>query len=435
MGRRTSSPAQFGHTPFNRVATQSLQNVHSNEQIQARIESGGRSPLQHSQPGLSNNIAQIIAERTAASEYRRSSLQALGSPRARRAPVTLPRPPAAAGIWFSLSMNAPLPTTFPKLVHSFFGDYLPRQRGLSSCTVASYRDAFLLFLGFVQSRSAKPAESVTLTDFTPEQILAFLEHLEQERRNTIHSRNIRLAALRAFLKFAAPWDVSPLHGITRSLEVPAKRFIRPKPDFLSRVHMLAVIGTPDGTWLGHRDHMLLSLLYNTGATVSEIVALRVADMQLGDEARVRIAGKGGRRFVPLWPATIATVKSWLTMNPQFNADSLIVPNQLGKAMTSSCVRRRILLAARRAARHEPELARRRISPRVIRHTAAMHLLQCGTDVSLITRWLGHQNPATMHNHARAYRLGDGSAARVPHAEALAARTRASGSLLEFLKAL
>jgi site-specific recombinase XerD len=400
------------------------------------VESGGRSPSQHSQPGLSSNIAEIIAEAATASECRGPSPPTLISSLANALSSHSPRRPAATGIWFSLSMYAPLPTTFPSLVQAFFGDYLPRQRGLSSCTVASYRDAFLLFLSFVQSRSAKPAESVTLSDFTPEQILAFLEHLEQERRNTVHSRNIRLAALRAFLKFAAPWDLSPLNGIARSLEVPAKRFIRPKPDFLSRAHILALIGTPDGTWLRHRDHMLLSLLYNTGATVSEIVAVRVADMELDDAARVRIAGKERRRFVPLWPATIATAKSWLTMNPQFNADSLIVPNQHGEAMTSSCVRRRILLAAQRAARHEPELARRRISPRLIRHTAAMHMLQCGTDVSQITRWLGHENPATMHNHARAYRdLNNRAAPGLQKAAASPTRTRAPDSLLEFLKAL
>jgi site-specific recombinase XerD len=259
-------------------------------------------------------------------------------------------------------MSTTLPTTFPALVESFFGDYLPHRRGLSSYTVASYRDAFLLFLSFVQSRCAKAAESVTLSDFAPEHIVAFLEHLEQERRNTVHSRNIRLAALRAFLKFAAPWDVSPLRGIARSLEVPAKRFVRPKQDFLSRAQMLALIGAPDGSWLSHRDHMLLSLLYNTGATVSEIIALRVADVDLDEEARVRIAGKERRGFVPLWPVTVATLRSWLAMNPRFGADSLLVPNQHGEAMTAACV------------------------PRLIRHTAAMHLLQRGTDVSLITRW-------------------------------------------------
>jgi site-specific recombinase XerD len=327
--------------------------------------------------------------------------------------------------------------SFPALVQQFFCQHLTEQRGLSPCTVASYRDAFMLFLEFVQTLHTKPAEAVTLADFTPELIQAFLDHLEHERGNTVHSRNIRLAALRAFLKFAARCDESARHGIERSLHVPMKRFVRPKPEFLSRAQILAVIGVADGSWLSQRDHMLLSLLYNTGATVSEIIALRVSDMAL-DAAPpcVRLGDPGRLRSVPLWSATMKEIQQWLQLNPQLCPASIMLPNQHGGPMTPSSVRQRLALAVRRAAVQQPELARRSVSPRSIRHTAAMHLLQCGTDVSLITQWLGHENPVTMHNHARAYRDTQRVVLqRLTRADAAIGRAAVGNSLMEFLKAL
>jgi site-specific recombinase XerD len=334
-------------------------------------------------------------------------------------------------------MLAQPPICFPALVQQFFCEHLTRQRGLSPCTVASYRDAFMLFLEFVRTLQTKPAEAVTLTDFTPEMIQAFLDHLEHERGNTVHSRNIRLAALRAFLKFAAPCDESARRGIERSLDVPMKHFVRQKPGFLSRAQMLAVIGVADGSWLSQRDHMLLSLLYNTGATVSEIIGLRVSDMVL-DAAPpcVRLGDKGRQRSVPLWSTTVKEIQQWLQRNPQLCPASAMLPNQHGGPMTPSSVRQRLALAVRRAAAQQPDLARRSVSPRSIRHTAAMHLLQCGTDVSLITRWLGHENPVTMHNHARAYRdTQHGAPGRVAEPDAAMGPSAVGSSLLEFLKAI
>ncbi len=300
-------------------------------------------------------------------------------------------------------MTAPAPTCLSALVQSFFGEHLSRERHLSPRTIASYRDALRLFLEFVHAQTRKSLSHIELADFTPERVGAFLDHLEFERHNSIHSRNVRLAALRAFLKFAAPRDSSPLRAIERSLAVPMKRFARSTPGFIPRSQVLAIIGAADGTWLGHRDHVLLSLLYNTAATVSEIVQLQVGHVVLEHAPRVHF-GEGRRaRSVPLWPSTVQALRAWLALNPHFGPGSIIVPNQRGCAMTATCVRRRLALAVRRAAAQDPELLRRRISPRAIRHSAAMHLLQIGTDLKVITRWLGHDTPATMSNHARAYR--------------------------------
>src|ERR1700691_3152784 len=288
-------------------------------------------------------------------------------------------------------MTARHPSYLDTLMQAFFGQYLPHQRGLSERTVESYRDAFRLWLEFIQAHERKSAADVELSDFTPETIQAFLNHLESERRNSVHSRNLRLVALRA---------------IERSLAVPLRRFVRPKPELLSREQMQAIIGVPDGSWIGHRDHMLLSLLYNTAATVSEIIHLRVQDVLLdgadGDWVQLR---RGQRtRSVPLWPATAAALRHWLALNPHWSASAMLLPNRRGTAMTATCIRRRLARAVRNAGAHEPGLARRRISPRGIRHSAAIHLLQRGTDIGLVTHWLGHNTPATMHNHARTYRI-------------------------------
>ena len=300
-------------------------------------------------------------------------------------------------------MTARPTACFSELMQVFFNDYLPHQRSLSPRTIESYRDALRLLLEFIESRDGKSSAHVELADLTPEVIQAFLTHLEQVRHNSIHSRNIRLAAVRGFLKFAAPWDASPRHAISQALRVPMTRFVRPKPDFLSREQMQSIIGSHDGSWIAQRDHLLLSLLYNTAASVSEIVRLRVDQIQLDGAGCIHFRGTRRARTVPLWPSTVTALEHWLAANPAFEKHSILLPNQRGAAMTATCIRRRLAIAVRRASRSDPQLASRRISPRTIRHTASMHLLQRGTDLGQITRWLGHDTPATMHNHARAYR--------------------------------
>ncbi len=160
--------------------------------------------------------------------------------------------------------------------------------------------------------------------------------------------------------------------------------------YLSREEMLAVIGTPDGSWLSQRDHVMFLLMYNTGARVSEIVGISVGEVILNDGAAcVHLHGKGRKqRSVPLWRSTVKAVRAWLRANPQFEATSPLLPNRNGKAMTRSNVAKRLVLAARAAAAQYPRLTKQRVSPHTIRHTTAMHLLQAGVDISVIALWLG-----------------------------------------------
>jgi site-specific recombinase XerD len=238
-------------------------------------------------------------------------------------------------------------------------------------------DAFMLFLDFAQTHCAKSPTAMAMADITPELILAFLDHLEQERHNTVRSRNARLAALRVFLKFASHRDVASMQVIERALGVPMKRFERPMLGFLSREEMLAVIGTADNSWISQRDHLLLSLLYNTGARVSEIIGVQLSDVVLDGAAFVHLHGKGRKqRSVPLWRSTAKEIRAWMKLNPQFCASSALLPNRDGEAMTRDNVTKRLALAVRAATKMNAGLANHTISPHTIRHYVPFRTMSC-----------------------------------------------------------
>jgi site-specific recombinase XerD len=264
--------------------------------------------------------------------------------------------------------TAPHPVSFASLVQQFFTEYLVTQRALSPRTIASYRDAMLLFLDFAHKRLGKMPTALNLADIEPDLILAFLDHLEQQRHNSVRSRNLRLTALRAFLKFAARRDVSSFYVIERALGVPMKRFERPILGFLSREEMLAVMGQPGDTWTSQRDHLLLAMLYNTGARGSEIIGVKVSDVVMDESACVHLRGKGRKqRSTPLWKSTVQEIRAWLGRNPTLGADAALLPNREGHAMTRCNVTQRLDIAVARAAKVHSSLLNRSISPHTIRH--------------------------------------------------------------------
>ncbi len=327
--------------------------------------------------------------------------------------------------------------SFPSLVQQFFTEYLVTQRALSPHTVASYRDALMLFLDFAHVRLGKAPTELCLADIEPDLILAFLDHLEQQRNNTVRSRNLRLTALRAFLKFAARRDVSSLHAIERALGVPMKRFERPMLGFLSREEMLAIIGEPGDTWTSQRDHLLLTMLYNTGARVSEIIAVRIADVVLEASPCVHLRGKGRKqRAVPLWKSTVHEIRTWLQHNPTLGADAPLLPNRKGRAMTRANVNQRLDIAVGRAAKIHRNLVKRRISPHSIRHSTAMHMLQSGVAFSVIALWLGHENMSTTHRYVEAdLAMKDKALARLQEPDTKIHRYHPPDVLMQFLQGL
>ena len=337
-----------------------------------------------------------------------------------------------------MSKRTKLPPSFPALVQAYFGEYLTQQRALSPQTIAAYRDGFVLFLAFAEARLGKAPSAMSLADITPELIVAFLDHLERQRHNSVRSRNARLAALRSFLKFAGHRDVASLHVIERALGVPVKRFERPMFGYLTRDEVLAIIGEPGDSWLNQRDHALFLLMYNTGARVSEIIGITVADAVLDPSAAcVHLHGKGRKqRSVPLWRSTVKALRAWLHVNPQFEVTSPLLPNRDGKGMTRSNVAKRLSLAVSAAAVQYPHLMQQRVSPHTIRHTTAMHLLQAGVDISIIALWLGHESSVTTHQYVEAdLAMKERALARLHEPDAKIQRYRAPDSLLNFLKTL
>jgi site-specific recombinase XerD len=329
------------------------------------------------------------------------------------------------------------PPSFAALVQSFFTEHLTQQRAMSPRTVATYRDGFVLFLDFATTHLRKQPTTMKLQDITPALILAFLDHLERDRGNAVRTRNARLAALRAFLKFAGHRDVNALHVVEQALGVPMKRFERPMLGFLSREEMLAIIGKPRPSWTSQRDHLLLHMLYNTGARVSEIIGVRLADVVLDGAACVHLHGKGRKqRTMPLWRSTVKAVRSWLRFNPDLLPASALLPNRDGHTMTRTNVAQRLALAVTAATPKIPSLRDRHISPHTIRHTTAMHLLQSGESIDGIALWLGHESPTTTHQYTEAnLAMKEKALARMQDPDTTTRRFRASDSLLKFLKSL
>jgi site-specific recombinase XerD len=329
-------------------------------------------------------------------------------------------------------------TTFGSLLQQFFIERLMQQRHASPCTIATYRDCFRLLLAFGEERLRKRPANILLQDLNPTFILEFLEHLEKRRHNSIRTRNARFAAIRAFLHYAAAKEPSAL-AITQSvLAIPLKRFERPLVGFLPREQIQAILDAPDpGTWSGRRDRVMLSTLYNTGARVSELIHLRTTDLSFESSPAVRILGKGRKeRQVPLWPSTARQIKRWLQGEKRSGPEQSLFPNRMGGVLTRTSVAERLELAAQKAARKYPELTQRRITPHVVRHSLAMHLLQVGVDISVIALWLGHESPATTHMYVEAdLAMKERALKNLRAPQSTSVRYRPPDRVLEFLQSL
>jgi len=279
-------------------------------------------------------------------------------------------------------------------LQTFFTDHLIRHRHVSENTVMAYRDAWRLFLQFLQSRRGKRPSILTVEELTVADVLAFLDESEAERGNTASTRNARLAALRSAVKYALernPTLPMAVHGI---LAIPVKRTPRKMLGFMTRPEVDAVLAAPAvSRWSGRRDRALFETLYNTGARVSEIVGAKAGDFQ-SDARHLRLHGKGRKeRVVPLWRPTATKLRIWIRENGLATEHPLF-PNARGTAMTRSGVEKRLAVAVLAATRKCASLKDRKIGPHTFRHTTAMHLLEAGVDLSVIALWLGHESIET-----------------------------------------
>jgi len=295
-------------------------------------------------------------------------------------------------------MNKSSSTTLSQLIPDFLCQYLQAQRNASPQTIASYRDALRLLLCFVEQATSRAPAQQTLSDWNAPQILSFLDHLQHQRHNQVRTRNARLAAIRSFMRYVGQRFPETLALTARVLDIPAKRWDRPLLDYLSKAETHALLNAPARTWSQRRDHLLWTLLYHTGARISEILALNRDDVQWTSSPALQLRGKGRKqRLVPLPPRVAAQLKSWLKDLP-LAPDTPLLTNRHAQRLTRFGAHKQLRHRLQRLQPQHPSLAKRKLSPHSLRHTAAMHLLQSHVDITTIALWLGHATPATTHHY-------------------------------------
>ena len=325
----------------------------------------------------------------------------------------------------------------PALVQSFFTDRLLRQRNASPNTIAGYRDSFRLLLHFAAQRLGKAPSDLLIEDLNAPFIGEFLQHLETNRGNSARTRNTRLAAIHSFFRYVALTE--PAHALIcqRVLAIPSKRFERKLIEFLTRPEIEALFAAPDpSNWTGHRDRTLLVVAIQTGLRVSELIALRWQDIVLGTGAHLRCEGKGRKhRSTPLRRDAQSMLRAWLQRQPAQPEDR-VFPSIRGGALSRDAVEWLVAKHTATAQQHCPSLKRKKITPHVLRHTAAMQLLHHGVDRSVIALWLGHESMETTQIYLHAdMQLKEQALARTTPLGTKPGRYRPDDQLIAFLESL
>jgi integrase/recombinase XerD len=299
-------------------------------------------------------------------------------------------------------MKAPPPNHLASALRVFFSQHLPLTRGLSGRTIASYRDAFVLLLRFVSMRHRCSVVDLDLHHIGPDDLIAFLDHLETVRNNSVATRNARLAAVHSFARFVATRYPESVENCQRLLSVPTKRGPMHTVEYLEAEEIAAMFEAVDcKQGNGLRDRALLLTLFNTGARVQELLDIHPGDLQLQGPDVVRLRGKGRKeRVCPLWPETVASLRVLLASIPDREPTSRpLFRNHRGEALTRFGVRYILQRYAQRAGGAVPSLIAKRVHPHVYRHSAAVHLLRAGVDLVTISHWLGHASVETTNRYA------------------------------------
>ncbi len=286
-------------------------------------------------------------------------------------------------------------STLAPTLQAFFTDRLARQRQASGHTIAAYRDAIKLLLAFAEQQTGKPPSRLDIADLDAPLIGAFLTRLETSRGNSVRTRNARLAAIHSLFRYAALRHPEDAAVIARVLAIPPKRFDKALITYLTEQEITALLAAPDqATWTGRRDHALLMLACQTGLRATELTSLSIGDVHLGTGSHVSCTGKGRKqRITPLTAATVAVLGGWLAERGGLPADPLFITRR-GTPLSRDALERRIATYTATAALSCPALREKKVSPHVLRHSAAMRLLNAGVDTSVIALWMGHENVAT-----------------------------------------
>lgn len=323
-------------------------------------------------------------------------------------------------------------------LEAFFTDRLMRQRQASPNTVAAYRDTFRLLFGYILKTTGKTPARLCFEDLDAAAIGGFLRHLEVARGNCVRTRNARLSAIHSFFEFAALQHPEHAALIQRVLAIPDKRFSSAIVSYLTRPEVDALLASPDPTtWAGQRDHALLLLAAQTGLRVSELAALRCDDVILGSAAHVHCHGKGRKeRCTPLTKDTSEVLRLWVRTRRGQPADPLFPSRGSNRHLTRGAIWRLIVKHVREAADRCPSITNKNVTPHVLRHTAAMALLEAGVDLTTIALWLGHASLQSTNIYLHAdMALKERALARTAPLNARTGRYQPTDEVLAFLEGL
>jgi site-specific recombinase XerD len=287
-------------------------------------------------------------------------------------------------------------------ITAFFRERLPVERRASVHTSDSYAHAFRLLLQFASQRLKLRPCQLRVDHLDAPLVLSFLNHLEAARGNGASSRNVRLAAIKSFMRFLEFREPAAIDQVRRVLAIPPKKAETRLVRHLTPEEVQAILNAPDPSgWCGLRDRAMLHLCFAAGLRVSELVGLQLRDITLQPQASVLVHGKGRReRCLPLWKVTASAVRAWLAVRGAVPVPEVFV-NARGQQMTRSGFEYILEKHVQTAAKPCPSLAARCISPHVLRHTCALTVLQATKDLRKVSLWLGHAHMQTTEMYTRA----------------------------------
>jgi site-specific recombinase XerD len=285
---------------------------------------------------------------------------------------------------------------------AFLREYIPRQREMSVQTSDTYAYAFQLLVCFAAERLKITPSELLIEQIDATLVLAFLEHLEKQRKNCARTRNSRLAAIKTFFKFLEYRLPSCLEQARRVRAIPVKKTDEVIVGYLNREEIQALLDAPDPSCRdGLRDRAMLHLAYAGGLRVSELVGLNLADLTLNARPTIHVMGKGRReRILPLWKETATTIRDWLKVRGEPKGTALF-QNAHGDLMTRSGFKYILEKHVRTARRKQPSLTKKRVSPHTLRHSCAMHTLHATGDIRKVALWLGHASIQSTEVYVRA----------------------------------
>jgi len=297
------------------------------------------------------------------------------------------------------------PTDFSRSLTDFLTIYLPGERGISYNTVCAYKDTFLLFLRFMKEKNAINADNLTLALITQEQVVRFLDWIQEERNCSNSTRNARLGAMHSFFRYLQYKNPSRLHQWQQILSIPIKRTEKPPVAYISLDGIKLLLEQPSQTTLkGKRDVAMLSLMYDSGARVQEMINLTPSSINFNKPYTVNLWGKGNKgRIVPLMESQILLLKDYMESRRLLEVYASKYPlfnNGRGEKLTRMGVTLILKKHANKAKIASPSLIPDVVTPHVLRHSKAMHLLQSGVNLVYIRDFLGHTSISTTEIYAR-----------------------------------